>query len=565
LTTPGGGAKDAQVDLIWLGDLPQPDGWCLGRVFPAGNSPYELERGFHLAVQSSRPDAWLFWDGYLGAPDPVAILGALERPGDLWHAGLRLGMAGLPEAIDFVAPTWMLNCDPSPEIEATSWRLSLRACLVREEVMHKLGFIHPGFETLGGAGLEWGHRVLGCGALARHIPWLVGPLFEQPPVVISYQDQLRFILYRYGRKWAVWAAVRAMLSRSTPISTVLAALGALRAAPLPAEPEALRPFQEALTTSVGERLSGVRTSPLVSALIPTLDRYPYLRVLLDQLRHQTIQLHEIIVIDQTPVERRSEQLPADFADLPVRWLYRDRAGQCSARNAGLQVASGEAILFLDDDDEVPDHLAETLVDCMQHYRADVVCGVAHEVGAGPLPHAFTYPRASDVFPANNTLAQKQVFRQSGLFDLAYERGARADGDLGMRVYLSGALILLDPAASVLHHHAPAGGLRVHKARVVTYASSRARLTQRHIASSTEIYLACRYFTSRQLREMVWLNVLGTFSARGGRGRQVAKVVVSLLLLPSTLLTLRKHRRMAAQMLKTYPTIPELGSSNSPAS
>ena len=37
----------------------------------------------------------------------------------------------------------------------------------------------------------------------------------------------------------------------------------------------------------------------VSVLIPTLERYPYLRTLLDQLRSQTVRPYEIIVVDQT--------------------------------------------------------------------------------------------------------------------------------------------------------------------------------------------------------------------------------------------------------------------------
>ncbi len=129
--------------------------------------------------------------------------------------------------------------------------------------------------------------------------------------------------------------------------------------------------------------------------------------------------------------------------------------------------------------------------------------------------------------------------RSGLFDLAYEHGARADGDLGMRVYLSGALMVLEPAASVLHHHAPGGGLRAHKARVVTYTSSRSRLAQRRLASSTEIYLSRRYFSQRQVREWLWLNVLGTFSLHGSLGKGVAKAAISFVLLPDTFLKLRR--------------------------
>lgn len=83
-----------------------------------------------------------------------------------------------------------------------------------------------------------------------------------------------------------------------------------------------------------------------------------------------------------------------------------------------------------------------------------------------------------MFPTNNSLLRLESLRRSGLFDLAYEKGERANHDLGMRLYLSGAKLLLNPAAAVVHLRAPRGGLRQHKARVVTRSSSRSSVWQR---------------------------------------------------------------------------------------
>jgi GT2 family glycosyltransferase len=183
--------------------------------------------------------------------------------------------------------------------------------------------------------------------------------------------------------------------------------------------------------------------------------------------------------------------------------------------------------------------------------------VANEVKSGPLPWDFTFIRASDVFPTNITLIKLRVLERSGLFDLAYNKLARADGDLGTRIYLSGALMVLNPEISVLHHHAPAGGLRVHKARVITYASSRRSLSQRHLPSKSEIYLAKRYFTGRQVREDLWLRAFGTFSLQGSRLRQGVKFIMGAVLLPHTWSTIKRREREAEQMLQEYPQIPTL--------
>ncbi len=57
--------------------------------------------------------------------------------------------------------------------------------------------------------------------------------------------------------------------------------------------------------------------------------------------------------------------------------------------------------------------------------------------------------------------------------------------------------------------APRGGLREHGVRAVTYASSRQLITHRNLPNMSEVYLGMRYFTSRQVREMLVLRAWGT--------------------------------------------------------
>lgn len=537
-----------RVDLLWIGDADTAPRWSLGSVCVVSDGPADVAAGLDRILERADTDAVLTWDGSLGIPDERRVQEAFARPGDVWHSGLRLGLGGKPEIIDFVAGTWMLNCDPHPEIEATSWRLSLRACLIRTDVLRQMGHIRSGFNGLEAAGLEMGHRYIARGVFVRHIPWLAGGDLQRRDPRISVEDGLRFAYFRFGANWTRWAACRAILTRTFPIRPTIAASRRILAAPRPQEPP---PFRHNQPSPV------LPAEPRVTVLVPTIDRYPYLEVLLQNLRTQTVKPAEIIVVDQTRRERRRTDLGDRFTDLPLRIIYQDEPGQCSSRNAGLQMSTGEYVVFLDDDDEVGETLIEDHLQSLNHFRADVSSGVAHETGAGPLPENFRYIRASDVFPTNNTLIRRGVLGRSGLFDLAYNRGSRADGDLGMRVYQSGAVMVLNPAISVLHHHAPQGGLRTHKARVVTYASSRSSIFQRHLPSVTEIYLARRYFTARQVAEMLWQRVLGTFSVRGGAVRKLLKAIVSTILLPATLRDIYTRSRAAQQMLQRFPLIPPL--------
>jgi glycosyltransferase involved in cell wall biosynthesis len=535
----------ARIDLVWIGNGEAPS-WPSGRVVVADPTPRSVAESLER-LSSPASNGLLFWSARLGRPDGRRVEETFARPGDLWHAGLRLGLGGLPGSIDYVAPTWMLNRDPNPAIEATSWRLSLEACLMKSDVPRRVGFLRPEFRTLAAAGLEFGHRSVTYGVLTRHIPSLLAG--EPPPgpaPEIPLEDELRFLYERFGAKWTRWAVFRSVLTGRGPARESLALLGRLTRSPRSPQPV---PYREGFAAATAARPNGA-----VTVLIPTVDRYPYLEKLLDQLRRQTVRPLEIVIVDQTAPDRQQPDLAERFADLPIRLLHLDQPGQCSSRNAGIEQARGDFLIFLDDDDEVAPDLIERHLAALDRFGNDVSCGVADEDGAGPLPEAFRRIRTSDVFPTNNSLIRMSALSGSGLFDLAYDRGARADADLGMRLYLAGHLMVLNPEIRVLHRHAPSGGLRTHGARVITYASSRNRLTHRHLPSPTELYLGQRYFSPRQVREGLWHSVLGTFSARGSRARRAAKASLALFLLPHSLWTIRIRRKITAAMLEKYPRI-----------
>ncbi len=535
------------IHLVLLSENATSTPWDLGQVFSCPPKVKAISTLISENLSTNPADAWLFWDSGLGRPDKQLLLTLLGTASDCWHAGLALGLEGKPEMIDFAAPTWMLNRDPDSSIEATSWRLSLRACLIRTEVLSQLGGPSAAFESLEAAGLELGFRYIRKGAFIRHVPSLLGANIDKPKVDISLNDQLLFIKFCFGEKWLRWAALRGCLTRfAKPVELIRA----WRHAHRQAQPEESLPFRRA-EYALLQPVSGK-----VSVLIPTLRRYPYLRVVLDQLRSQTAQPLEILVVDQSPLAERDPELEKEFTDLPVRWFYLDQAGQCSSRNFGIQKSVGEFILFLDDDDEIEPDLIQGHLEALARYQTDISNGVAVEMGAGELPSDFRFARISDVFPTNNTLIRKSILCKSGLFDLAYDHGQRADHDLGMRLYLQGENLVINPETKVLHHHAPMGGLREHGARVNTYASSRSQLFAVQLPTVSDLYLCERYFSTRQILERMWIDVLGTFIIKGSIWKQMIKAVIATLSLPRSIQITRQRAETARLMLVEFPKIPD---------
>ena len=553
------------IDLVWIGSGSTPPAWDDGRIVASAPDPTALVEAVRpLAGEAHAPDdAVLFWSDELVPPPGDVLVRLLAQPDDAWHAGLLLGNTGRPRSLDSVAASWMLTRDAPGRSPSTSWRITFGALLVRWRVLEALGFADTSFRSLTGAGLELGYRWVWQGVRLRHTPELVDANTPLPPApALPLEDELRFIARGFARRWFWWTTVRVLGQRRWRALGLVRQVRALRGEPP-------QPTVLAAGAAVDGHLEPRRlpredtTEPKVTVLVPTVERYPYLRTVLEQLRDQKLAPHQVVVVDQTPARDRDQRLRTDFADLPLTWLERDVPGQCSARNAGLEAATGDHVLFIDDDDdELGVDLLARHLDNLQHFGLDVSSGGVHEPEAGPTLDEFRWFRVSDTFPTNNTMVRREVLERSGWFDLAYDHGERADHDLGMRLYLAGCRMAFDPTIKVLHHHAPRGGLRVHRARTVTYGGSRRTLLGRQRLSPTQMYLWRRYFTASQCREAELLHLAGVLNGSGGRVQRLARAVIQLVLLPGTVRAMNRSRQRAAQLAARYPDIPHVPLSTS---
>ena len=536
--------EDIGLAIRGTEDVP---GWPSARVAAHDGTPSACQAAADRLFADGAVRAVVFWDPQVGTVPTVERARAwAARPADVIHAGARLVSAAVPGILASARPAWMQGTATDPATDATSWRVSLRAALVHRDAWRAFGGLDTGFASLLGAGLEFGHRCLVGGAVVRHDPtWL--PTTGHRETTLDVGDEMRFARVRFGRTWAGWGLLRAVLAGRWSLRTAWRHRGALR------KPEDARPH--ATYASPWLAPADAPAAGRVSVLIPTLSRYPYLDVLLPQLARQSVPPHEVVLVDQTPRPSRREDWAATAPGLPLRVLVRDEPGQCSARNAGLEVIEGDFILFLDDDDEASEDLIERHLRVLGRAHVDASCGVIQEDGAGPLAPEFQRRRVSDVLPTGNTMLRRERLAASGWFDLAFDRRARADWDLGTRLHRAGALLALQPDIAVEHRRAPDGGLRTHGARVATYAGSRKRIFERNLPSISDFYRVGRYFPEDHVRELAWQGALGTFRTHGSAWRQLAKVFVATLQLPDTVLRIRHRRHHARILAREHPTIP----------
>jgi glycosyltransferase involved in cell wall biosynthesis len=93
------------------------------------------------------------------------------------------------------------------------------------------------------------------------------------------------------------------------------------------------------------------SSPLVSVVVPTFNRRYCLGRTLDSVLGQTHRELELIVVDDGSTDGTREFLRERYVDEPrLRYFYQPNQGVCSARNRGLDAATGEFVALLDSDD-----------------------------------------------------------------------------------------------------------------------------------------------------------------------------------------------------------------------
>ena len=115
------------------------------------------------------------------------------------------------------------------------------------------------------------------------------------------------------------------------------------------------------------------SNPKVSFIVPVYNTQEFLPRCLDSLLGQTLADIEIVVVnDGSPDD--SAQVIAAYAqrDKRIRVIQKPNGGLSSARNAGMDVASGEIVDFVDSDDYVEPNLAEFLAEAFERERPEIV-------------------------------------------------------------------------------------------------------------------------------------------------------------------------------------------------
>lgn len=111
----------------------------------------------------------------------------------------------------------------------------------------------------------------------------------------------------------------------------------------------------------------------ISVIVPVYNVEKYLSQCLDSIIHQTYKNLEIILVDDGSTD--SSGLICDNysqKDKRIKIIHKCQGGLSDARNAGLKIATGEYISFIDSDDFIDKNMYSILINNTQKYNSDIV-------------------------------------------------------------------------------------------------------------------------------------------------------------------------------------------------
>jgi glycosyltransferase involved in cell wall biosynthesis len=112
---------------------------------------------------------------------------------------------------------------------------------------------------------------------------------------------------------------------------------------------------------------------LISVIVPVFNVEEYLPKCLDSILCQTYKNLEIIIVNDGSTDN-SAQICEEHArrDSRIKIIHKKNGGLSSARNAGLDIATGEYIGFVDSDDFIEKNMYEDMLNEMLKYSANLV-------------------------------------------------------------------------------------------------------------------------------------------------------------------------------------------------
>lgn len=380
--------------------------------------------------------------------------------GDIWHSSFEQGYKNVfPELVYQTATFFWFLKDFDYLDVCVSWRINPYYFAVRKSVWETLTGFDEDYTNIQMQALDFGYNAL---RISGAIPLYIKGLFiidVKEKIAISANDRYTFFVKNFKIDHSVFMIYRKGFWKFKEWNAFFYAMKKYKKS---ASKPIVKPRD----------LKRIQGNPSISYIIPTMMRQNFTLNLLDDLSKQSYKPAQVIIVDATPECQRDESLYNSINypfELVVKWQVSK--GSCRARNEGIDLCTGDYVIFGDDDIRIPTDYVQNHISFLQTYGAGACNGLDIRADhqkqnledlKDKLDHYGRGRYLSGVAQiynnANNCVKKEHV---NALFgnDINYDGGYGEDIDYGFDLLKAGVIVLQNPYSTNLHLKPPVGGYR----------------------------------------------------------------------------------------------------------
>lgn len=149
---------------------------------------------------------------------------------------------------------------------------------------------------------------------------------------------------------------------------------------------------------------------LVSVIVPTYNTSKYIKKCIDSILNQTFENIELIVVDDGSNDN-TKDIVNQIDDRRLKYIYKENGGVSSARNLGIDLSTGNYIMFVDSDDYIDKDFIEVVYDYATKTGCDIVrCAYRNVALDGKVINEVKYSLGNIVFNKDSMdLIMKNIF------------------------------------------------------------------------------------------------------------------------------------------------------------
>lgn len=189
----------------------------------------------------------------------------------------------------------------------------------------------------------------------------------------------------------------------------------------------------------------MKTTPLISVIIPVYNNAVYLEQCFESIRMQTYENIEIIIVDDCSTDSEVRNILCKYEKYPNFHIYHNdiNSGICETTNSAMCKASGEWFAFLDCDDWLDKYAIEKMYNCLKNkpgaifgysnrYNFNDASGAKQEVDFRYRP-TIEYEKNlhEGMYTSHLKMIHRTAFVKVGLFDSNFN--GTQDYDISLKI------------------------------------------------------------------------------------------------------------------------------------